>query len=83
MPQHETLRTKFLGVLSDYKWHDTAELARRVGHTFGHAKYEAILLGTAIEREPHPRKPNQFRYRLLHPAEVKATALRRRYGTAK
>ncbi|MBI2373872.1 MAG: hypothetical protein HYV07_07735 [Deltaproteobacteria bacterium] len=71
-------------ILSDHGWHDTAELARRVGHTFGHAKYEAILLGVPIEREPHPRKPNQFRYRVLHPAEVKAAAaLRRRYGSPK
>ena len=33
-------------VLSDGRWHATMELSRRVGHTFAHAKFQLVALGS-------------------------------------
>ena len=52
-------------VLVDGKWHSTRELARRVGHTFAGAKYTLTTKHDLdIERQRHPSKRWQHRYRL-------------------
>jgi hypothetical protein len=61
-----------LAVLGDGDWHSTGELVRRVGHTFGMAVFRIRRDRTRwceITCEPHPDKPNQYRYRLTryHP----------------
>ena len=57
---------KLYAVLSDGQWHSTKELARRVGHTFHVAKFKLVHYGNQIEKEKHPTKKWQYRYRLLH-----------------
>ncbi len=59
-----TKAEKLLSVLGDGKWHSTKELVRRVGHTFGGAKFQVVHFGYRIEAEPHPKKHRQWRYRL-------------------
>ena len=51
-------------VLSDGRWHATAELVRRVGHTFVMAKFHLTRQGYDIERRVHPVRRYQFQYRL-------------------
>lgn len=57
--------SKLLDLLSDGEWHSTKELARRVGHCFAVAKFKLIGYGYEIERERHPAKRSQHRYRLV------------------
>ena len=60
-------RTKIeqlLAILNDKKWHATYELARRVGHTFAVFKSKLVGYGYPIERERHPTRRHQHRYRL-------------------
>jgi len=59
-----TRADRFLTVLSDHQWHTTSELVRRVGHTFGGAKFGLIHQGHVIERRPHPTRRYQHQYRL-------------------
>lgn len=55
-----------LAALKDRRWHSTEELAhRRVGHTFGVAKFKLVSYGYSIEKRRHPTKPHQWQYRLL------------------
>lgn len=56
-----------LKVLSDHGWHDTGELARKVGHTFGTAKCRLVGYRHhyTIEKRPHPSKARQWQYRLV------------------
>jgi hypothetical protein len=58
---------KLLGVLSDKAWHDTAELARKVGHTFAGAKYRLVGYRHhyTIEKRRHPAKKREWQYRLV------------------
>lgn len=62
---------KLKRVLRDHEWHDTRELARRVGHTFGTAKMH--LVGVRhhwdIETRRHPKHPKQWQYRLVIPRD--------------
>lgn len=64
-----TRTEKLVLILSDGKWHSTTNLRRRIGPTFGHAKYLLIKKGIRIERRTHPRQRNQYQYRvdLDHP----------------
>ncbi len=58
---------QLLAVLSDGDYHGTAELVRRVGHTFGVAVFKVRRdrnLRCDITCERHPSRPTQFRYRL-------------------
>ncbi len=72
MPSHmhgdrgdrSTKMDKLLSILADGEYHSTQELSRRVGHTFAVAKFKLVHAGHAIEREPHPTKRHQWRYRL-------------------
>jgi len=77
MTSHSTKVEKLHAVLSDGKWHSTRELARRIGHTFGGAKYRLAQFGYRIEREPHPKKRWQWRYRLLDAPENNTNRQRR------
>lgn len=54
-------------VLGDRGWHGTRELVRRVGHTFAGAKFALVARGQPVEKERHPVKPRQWRYRLVSP----------------
>jgi hypothetical protein len=56
---------RLLTVLSDGQWHTTAELARKVGHTFVVAKFVLVRRGYEIVREPHPSRRHQHLYRLV------------------
>lgn len=53
-------------VLSDRKWHTTADLVAQVGHTFAQAKWCLIRLGYSVDRRRS--RANQFSYRLAHTA---------------
>jgi hypothetical protein len=55
---------KLYGILSDGDWHSTRELARRVGHCFGRAKFQLVAYGHTIELRPHPTKRWQRQYRM-------------------
>lgn len=66
----ETKAEKLHRLFNDGRWHATKELARRVGHTFAVAKFKLVGYGHVIEREKHPTKRYQYRYRLTDsPAE--------------
>lgn len=60
-----TKAEKLLAILDDGKWHTTKELVRRVGHTFGGAKFQLARFGYNIMSEPHPARQRQWRYRLV------------------
>ena len=60
----QTNAARLLLILGDRKWHTTRELARRVGHTFGRAKFTLVHTGHEIERERHPSRLHQHQYRL-------------------
>ena len=60
-----TKTEKLYAILEDGKWHTTKELARRVGHTFGGAKYTLVKYGIRFEAERHPSRRYQWRYRLV------------------
>jgi hypothetical protein len=62
--QRTTKVEKLHSVLSDGQWHSTAELARRVGHTFGVAKFKLVGYGHQIDRRRHPRARHQHEYRM-------------------
>ena len=64
-PSRLTKAEKLLAILDDHRWHSTKELARRVGHTFGGAKFKLVLYGYVIEKERHPSKVHQYQYRLI------------------
>ena len=59
-----TKHEKLLQVLSDGKFHSTKDLARRVGHRFGGAKFMLMKYGYFIEKRPHARRRWQWEYRL-------------------
>ena len=61
----ETKVAKLHRILSDQKWHSTQELVRRVGHTFGGAKFKLVNCGHVIEKRKHPSKKHQWQYQLL------------------
>ena len=64
---HRTNVDRLLSILTDGRWHTTRELARRVSHSFGSAKFEINNSDrdVTIECEPHPSKRRQWRYRLV------------------
>lgn len=68
-PRHtnarETKIERLHRILKDGRWHSTKELARRVGHTFAVAKFYLVGYGHVIERQKHPTKRYQHRYRLV------------------
>lgn len=59
--QRMTKAEKLYAILSDGRWHSTLELVRRVGHTFGGAKFKLVTFGYIIQKErqagQHPRRP--------------------------
>ena len=72
-----TRAERLLTILADGRWHDTAELVERVGHSFAVAKYHlahggtavaSLLQGEMIEVRRHPTAPRQFQYRLANTA---------------
>jgi len=70
MAQKTTRSTKvelLLAALQDGRWHSTDELAhRRVGHTFGGAKFKLVSYGYEIEKRRHPTKAGHWQYRLVN-----------------
>jgi len=66
--QRPTKIEKLYNVLKDGNWHSTKELARKVGHTFGVAKFKLQSFGYRVQVDPHPSKRWQFRYRLVDEA---------------
>ena len=60
----ETNVDKLLRILGDERWHSTAELVSRVGHTFAHAKFKAMRYGYPVEKRKHPQKSRQYQYRI-------------------
>ena len=63
----ETRTDALLRVLSDHEWHDTDELAKKVGHTFGSAKFRLVSYRHhySIETRRHPTKKRQWQYQLV------------------
>ncbi len=53
-----------MAVLSDGAWHSTKELARRVGHTFGGAKFTLSRTGIHVDRRPIRTRRWQWQYRI-------------------
>lgn len=60
-----TRAQRLLRVLEDAKWHATQELVRRVGHSFGGAKFHLVRRGYDIKRRRHATKPDEHEYRLI------------------
>jgi len=60
-----TRAQRLLRVLADNKWHATRALVRRVGHSFGGAKFHLIRRGYDIRRRRHTTKPEEHEYRLI------------------
>lgn len=61
-----TMVMRLLDVLADGRWHSTKELRRRVGGSFGVAKFYLVTYhGYVVERRPHPTLKNHYQYRLL------------------
>lgn len=52
-------------ILADGQWHSTAELVRRVGHTFAVASHALREQGHHIDKRRHLRRPRQYEYRLV------------------
>jgi hypothetical protein len=65
--KRRTKPERLLEALSDRDWHDTQELVREVGHTFGHTKF--LLVGDryhyTIDKRRHPSRKHQWQYRLV------------------
>ena len=67
---HRRRRTKaqrLLAILDDRQWHDTQDLVRRVGHTFGMAKFRLVgeRYHYTIETRRHAARRRQWQYRLV------------------
>jgi len=60
-----TKAERLLNLLRDGRWHNTKQLARRVGHAFAVAKFKLVGYGYVIECEKHPTKLYEYRYRLV------------------
>ena len=60
----DTKVDKLITVLADGKWHSTRELARRVGHAFGAARYALGKTGICVQRRPRKNKRWQHEYRI-------------------
>lgn len=60
-----TRAERLLHVLGNRGWHSTAELIRRVSHTFAGAKWRLVRAGYRIARTPHPRNQREHFYRLV------------------
>lgn len=58
-----TKAERLLELLTDGRWHATRQLVRRVGHSFAVAMFVLRSRGHVIERERHPTRRRQFRYR--------------------
>lgn len=75
LPTSPTKVRRLFDILCDLEWHDTKELARRVGHTFIVAKWRLETRGKwpsdefphsfEIEKRRHPMDPFQWQYRLV------------------
>ncbi len=66
-PRRGTKAQLLLGALEDRQWHDTQELVRRVGHTFGMAKFQlgGDRFRCTIQKRHHPARRHQWQYRLI------------------
>ncbi len=59
-----TQADKLFDVLSDFRWHTTKELARRVGHSFTSAVGALEREGFHVTQRSHPRRRWQYQYRI-------------------
>lgn len=66
----QTKAERLYEVLSDYAWHTTRELVRRVGHTFAVAKRKLAQLGIDISKKPDPGINRHWLYRLDPPNRI-------------